>query len=261
MFWSRNTSAKQRQELLSAYIDNRLSEKELALMRRELERSAEWRADLEALRATIVRVQASPRVLPGRSFALTPSMVRTQPEKSVRSPLRPIMTFATAAAAMFLAVSVAGGAGLFGKSQPQISPPDGLRSAATVEQAAGDAEVGPAKAATRDSQFAPAATPSPSSMAPALSAAQATVSSQPTATVAPPAPTAPPAPSSTNAVRGPPAPSGPAGGSGPVGAAEHAAAPESSSDMPWLAFQMALGAATVIMAGYTLWLYQKPGPR
>ena len=108
---------QRRRELLSAYIDGRLSPKEQALAERVLQRSERARRELAELRAAVEILKQAPRVEAPRSFALTPEMVERAPETPWWP--RQLIPVATAAASVFLVFTlVSGGVGLFDSETP-----------------------------------------------------------------------------------------------------------------------------------------------
>lgn len=212
MSWFTKHTARRRDELLSAYMDGQLSSRERAEVERRLAESPAWRSELESLRAMVALVRQAPRVQPRRSFALAPDMVRSEtPRRKSRPPVRPIMSVVTAAAALFLAFSVTGGAThLF--SEPATRPPlfgSGASEAAPRMQAVpstlpapegptspeGSAgSVGPAgpagpSFAAKDRQPAASPTALPSPMATGLAGPQSMVAPAPSTPSPAPAPT------------------------------------------------------------------------
>lgn len=101
------TSHDRDTELLSAYLDNQLSPAERAKLERRLETDSQLRAALDGLRYAKTTLGALPTVKPPRNFTLTPAMVgqTTRTPRRV-SPLIPALNWATALAAIVLAVLV-----------------------------------------------------------------------------------------------------------------------------------------------------------
>lgn len=92
-------------ELLSAYMDGELDQREWALLEARLTSEPELRARLEALRQTVSLVGALPQVQAPRNFILTPSMVRAdRPRSGPRRWLAPALTFATGAVGLLCVV-------------------------------------------------------------------------------------------------------------------------------------------------------------
>lgn len=144
MTWFLKNKARQREELLSAHVDGRLTPKERAEVQRMLDASPEWRRDLERLQATIASLREMPRLQASRSFTLTRDMLSAPVQKEPLRALRLAMSFATGTAALLLAVSLAGGAGFFGRSQPLAAPQQGGLS----REASRDNELSTSKQAT-----------------------------------------------------------------------------------------------------------------
>jgi anti-sigma factor RsiW len=119
MTWFPKSEVRRRTEVLSAYIDGRLPAKEKAEVERLVSTSIEWRRDLDQLQAAVHALREAPSPQPRRSYALTPEMTRGRlPATRESRLLRPLMSMATATAAVLLAVSIAGGSGLFGTGSP-----------------------------------------------------------------------------------------------------------------------------------------------
>jgi anti-sigma factor RsiW len=100
------------EEQLSAYVDGWLDAAPRARIEDWLERSAELRARLEALRATVRVLRSAERMRAPRSFALTPAMAYG-PGKPIRSPgltrISPLVpAMAAAAAALALGLLLVG---------------------------------------------------------------------------------------------------------------------------------------------------------
>ena len=237
MTWFFKNGARRREETLSAYIDGRLAPSERAKVQRLLESSAEWRQEFEMLQAAIARVRAAPRVQARRSFALTPEMAgaRTQATRQPAAFLRPVMSLATAAASVVLAVSLAGGAGLFGTA-PQAVTTSG--SSASDQFAAPTAQP-PAAGA-------PAAAPAPQAQLKAARSAESTQDSAatPTATTAFTYGTT----ERTMAQEGP---------AGPGGPATLSVTTRNSGPPPWTAMAIASGAAATLFGITTFWMFRR----
>ncbi len=249
------TSKTRRRELLSAYLDGRLTPNERAEAERLLAHSEEARRELESLRATVALLRQALPVEPRRSFTLTPEMAARTPRTQGQATgwLR-WTPYATAAAALFLAFALAGGAtDLF------------EREAAVPEQGATASEA----------PQAPQAAPAPQATPPPLPFRSAGTPS-PTGTPPPAAPGI--AAAGPAGERGPVGPAGPAGPRGAVGqqdatlsqtqpatpeagprAQPKAIAPapvaEGGRSFPWLALQAAAGALTGVAIAATLWQF------
>jgi hypothetical protein len=252
------TSKARRRELLSAYLDGRLTPSDQAEAERLLARSEDARRELESLRATVALLRQAPAVEPRRSFTLTPEMAaRTSRAQGQAAGWLRWGPYATAAAALFLAFALAGGAtDLF------------EHEAAMPEQGV----------AARDALQAPpsATLAAPAPQAPPLPF-RAAGTPEPTGT--------PPAPGIAAAAgpageRGPAGPAGPAGPQGATGQQDNALMPgqslapeagalsqdkaiapvpaaEDGRSFPWLALQAAAGALTGVAIAATLWQYRR----
>jgi len=94
------------EELISAYLDKRVSTEEQAFFDRHIASCADCRAQLEATRTMVAALQAMPMVRAPRSFVLPREMAR-QPRRSFLS-LYPALRLATVVAAMAFVVLFAG---------------------------------------------------------------------------------------------------------------------------------------------------------
>lgn len=104
-------SAKaRREELLSAYLDDRLGSKDRARVARLLDSSGEARAELESLRVTVALLRQAPVARTSRSFRLTPEMVSAERQDAAWGWQRFALPVAAGAAVLFLTFSLAGGA-------------------------------------------------------------------------------------------------------------------------------------------------------
>lgn len=90
------------EQLLSDYLDDRLSEREGAALEKMLEKDQSLREALADLRRMKTVLKCAPRYRAPRNFFLTPAMVRAQRKTSVEVWL-PLMRFASAAAVFLLA--------------------------------------------------------------------------------------------------------------------------------------------------------------
>jgi len=111
-------------ELLSTYIDRRLSEAERQALERRLEREPNLRAALDELRATIGLLRDLDPARPPRSFALDPAAVA--PRRSWAFPWR---SLGSAAVALFLLVA-------FGAALLRTVGPSGASTASAPQSAA-----------------------------------------------------------------------------------------------------------------------------
>jgi anti-sigma factor RsiW len=108
-------------EMVSAYIDGKLTERERAVIETHLPQCESCRAEFEAMRATSEALRALPAVAAPRSFALTPDMVGTPRRASAAQ--SPVLNTAMRVSAASLAVALAavmiadrGGGGFSGDS-------------------------------------------------------------------------------------------------------------------------------------------------
>ncbi|MBI3743709.1 MAG: zf-HC2 domain-containing protein [Chloroflexi bacterium] len=234
-----------RQELLSAYLDGRLSHAERAAVERLLAESDDGRRELEALRQTVAMLRQLPRVQPTRSFTLTPAMADARPPRPASSGwVRLALPVAASAAAMFLVFTLAGGAfGLFDREHSAASAPSSAPSAiqpsptqqpvgaAVPAGPAGPAGVTGAKSTDSGSSLVPAAPRS-------LAATQATATS-PAATPVPPLAEATPA------------------GKDIPGTVMVEPIATRTDRFPWLPLQITAGALTGLCLTATLWQFQR----
>lgn len=254
----RKRADERRQELLSAYLDGRVSESERAEVERLLEKSPEARKELQTLRATIAMLKETPVLKPRRSFAIQPSMVQERPKTpSTMGKLQWAVPVAAGAAVLFLTFSLVGGSiGLFEGGGTPTSE-DGQQFAAgapqTSESASPPAATAPpriafaptASAPPPAGTFAPAPTPAPfGTPAPTRTAIAPTGAAGPAgpagiASLDAPAPTATPAPTTTSAAAL-------KGTQEDAQAIARDAYKSDGDDFPWLAIQLAAGALTII---------------
>jgi len=104
-------------ELLSAYMDGELDQRERVLLEARLAAEPELQARLEALRQTVSLVRALPQVQAPRNFILTPAMVRADRPRAVsRRWLAPALTFATGAVGLLCVVVLTTGLLGYGRS-------------------------------------------------------------------------------------------------------------------------------------------------
>ena len=200
-------------------------------MERLLDGSEEVRRELESLGATVQLLQQMPAAQPGRSFALTPEMLR--PTAVARPWLRGAMPLATAVATLFLTFSLVGGAlDLFRQSPP---PAPGAQLEAPAPPAAPEPE------AARSALPTPAPVPAPSGAEPAQALGPVGDSGASTEI---PATAAEEAAKGTEAV--------------PPSAAAPGQLLEPGRRFPWLALEVAAGAVTGVTAGLAFWLRRRP---
>jgi anti-sigma factor RsiW len=130
------------EELISAYLDKRVSTDEKTFFERHIASCADCRAQLETTRSLIAALQAMPAVKPPRSFVLPREMAK-EPRRSFLS-LYPALRLATVIAAMAFVVLFAGDLlinQMGGASAPQSIPaaapaPVAMQAPAAERQAA-----------------------------------------------------------------------------------------------------------------------------
>ena len=127
-------------ELLSAYLDGELNQRERTLLEARLKSEPELQARLEALRQTVSLVRALPQVQAPRNFILTPAMVRAdRPRAASRRWLAPALTFATGAVGLLCVVVLTTGLLGYGRSAGvpyaavEEPPPAGGRELSTPQ--------------------------------------------------------------------------------------------------------------------------------
>jgi hypothetical protein len=136
---------ERRDELLSAYLDDELSDRERERLEAQLAADADLRSDLEALRRTVTMTRDLPAVSAPRNFILSPSMVAQdarQPSKPAESRSQlgwaaPILTAVTATVSLLFVLVLAGdlllgGVG-FGAPPRQEASPMAMEAAPTEE--------------------------------------------------------------------------------------------------------------------------------
>ena len=126
LFTRQAKERKQRDELLSAYLDGQLSAGERARLEAQLATDPALRAELEALRHTVVLVRDLPPVPIPRNFILPPTVAaRPRPAPSAR-PRRawaaPLLTAATAVVSLLFVVVLAGDLLLSGVGRLAFAP-------------------------------------------------------------------------------------------------------------------------------------------
>ena len=108
----RKSEAERREELLSAYLDGELGEREREQLEARLSKDADLREELRALSHVATVVRELPRVAAPRNFILSDSMVSRQETAPAPEPRRawaaPLLTAATAVSSLLFAVVVAG---------------------------------------------------------------------------------------------------------------------------------------------------------
>src|SRR5512144_2412840 len=94
------------EELISAYLDKRITAEEKNFFERHIASCADCRAQLEATRSMVAALRAMPVVKAPRSFVLPRAMAK-QPRRSLFS-LYPALRLATVVAALAFVVLFAG---------------------------------------------------------------------------------------------------------------------------------------------------------
>jgi hypothetical protein len=254
-------------DLLSAYVDNQLNDREHERVETHLRSCAACAADLRALRSTVTLLHALPVAPAPRAFVLQPTYQPYRPSRFL-----PLLRLATSLTAAALVLSLAGS--LFSQSyQPAMSPAP-LASTAQDAQTAlleaaprqADTESVAAAAAAMATQAAPvAATPTPMAATGALAAPMApTAAARSVAPAAPPAPvalaatpndaqknTATAAEAAATATVTPSATPAPPPTPAPTATPVVAPAPIAPTSF-WPAVQIGLGGLLVVLVGLTL---------
>lgn len=155
---ARHNDHHRAEELISAYLDKRVSAEEQDFFERHVASCADCRAQLEATRSMIAALKAMPAVKAPRSFVLPREMAR-QPRRSFFS-LYPALRLATVVAAMAFVVLFAGDLLINqrgGASAPQSIP---AAAPAPIAMQATEAplEAAPAQAATAAEAYDASAT-------------------------------------------------------------------------------------------------------
>jgi predicted anti-sigma-YlaC factor YlaD len=191
---ARQNDHKRAEDLISAYLDKRVSAEERAFFERHIASCTHCRAQLETTRSMVAALKAMPAVKAPRSFVLPREMAK-QPQRSFLS-LYPALRLATVVAALAFVVLFAGdlliiqsGGGAAPQSIPAAAPaplemamPEAARQLAPTQDTA-------APQAYSDTATAPAEQPAPAAGAAAKASATAvmteattTMASAPTAT-------------------------------------------------------------------------------
>lgn len=130
--FKRQSPAVRDDELLSAYIDNRLSASERARLDARLVAEPALRAELDGLRQVVQAVRAIPRKPAPRSFALDPR--RYAPRQTFLTRIYPTLRIANAAVALVFVV-------VLGALVLQAVPRMGFGATAAMPQAPGALEL------------------------------------------------------------------------------------------------------------------------
>src|SRR5512143_1701340 len=117
---ARQNDHNRAEELISAYLDKRVSAEEQSFFERHVASCANCRAQLEATRSMVAALRAMPVVKTPRSFVLPREMARP-PWRSFLS-LYPALRLATVVAAMAFVVLFAGDL-LISRSSGASTPP------------------------------------------------------------------------------------------------------------------------------------------
>jgi hypothetical protein len=125
-------------EMLSAYLDGELSQKEQLRLEARLERDPALQERLKALQHTVALVRNLPRVQAPRNFLLAPAIVAESRPGPTRRWVAPALTFATAASALIcvavLATNLVAG-GLASRPEAALAPAEVAMEPATEETA------------------------------------------------------------------------------------------------------------------------------
>jgi hypothetical protein len=114
---------EQRDELLSAYLDDELSARDRARLEAQLATDPALRAELEALRRTVALVRDLPSVSVPRNFILPRTMAaRPRPVRPRRAWAAPLLTAATAVVSLVFVVVLAGDLLLSGLGRQAFAP-------------------------------------------------------------------------------------------------------------------------------------------
>ena len=149
---ARQNDHNRAEELISAYLDKRVSAEEKSFFERHIASCADCRAQLETTRSMVAALKAMPAVKAPRSFVLPREMAK-KPQRSFLS-LYPALRLATVVAALAFAVLFAGdllinqiGGGSAPQSIPAAAPaPVAMQAPAAMRQAAPTAEPAAAEA-------------------------------------------------------------------------------------------------------------------
>src|SRR6266508_6470094 len=112
-------------ELLSAYIDNRLTADERAALEQRLRNEPALRGTLDDLRGTVTLLRGLPPLTPPRSFTLDPAAFAPRPSP-LFGWLRLGATLASVLLALTFAVDLVGRGGLSGSAPAAAPAPLGL---------------------------------------------------------------------------------------------------------------------------------------
>jgi anti-sigma factor RsiW len=175
------------EELISAYLDKRVSAEEKSFFERHIASCAACRAQLESTRSMVAALRAMPAVKAPRSFVLPREMAK-QPQRSFLS-LYPALRLATVVAAMAFVVLFAGDLLISqsgGSSAPQSIPaaapgPVAMQASEMARQAVAPTQEPAATEAANDAALPPAELPAPAAGTAAKASATAVVTETTTA--------------------------------------------------------------------------------
>ncbi|MGD2218505.1 MAG: zf-HC2 domain-containing protein [Gemmatimonadales bacterium] len=126
LFGRPETEQQRRNELLSAYVDGQLSERERKQLEARLKEDAALRAELRALHQTVSLVRELPQAAAPRNFILSKSMVQRRRPAPAPEPRRvwvaPVLTAATAIVSLLFVVVLVGDLLLSGVGGPAAAP-------------------------------------------------------------------------------------------------------------------------------------------
>jgi Putative zinc-finger len=193
---ARQNDHNRAEELMSAYLDKRVSAEERIFFERHIASCADCRAQLETTRSMVAALKAMPAVKAPRSFVLPREMAK-EPKRSFFS-LYPALRLATVVAAMAFAMVFAGDLlinQMGGASAPQAIPaaapaPVAIQAPAAPRQAVAPTQESAAETSSA-AATAPVEPPAPAAAAGAAAKVSATAVMTET-TMAMAAPTATP---------------------------------------------------------------------
>jgi len=128
----RKSEEERRDELLSAYLDGELSERERERLETRLSQDPTLRAELRALHQTVAMVRELPQASAPRNFILSESMVRRREPAPAPEPRRawaaPLLTAATTVVSLLFVVVLVGDLLLSGMGGRVAAPEPMLQS-------------------------------------------------------------------------------------------------------------------------------------
>ncbi len=160
----RRSEEERRDELLSAYLDGELSEREREQLEARLSQDPALRAELRTLHQTVSLVHQLPQVSAPRNFILSESVLRRREPAPAPEPRRawaaPLLTAATAVVSLLFVVVLAGDLLLPGVGGLASAPQPMLQS---EERAPMEVEAVVTREVERESAVGPAPSPTASS--------------------------------------------------------------------------------------------------